>query len=78
MFKWYREASVCYAYLHDVDRDRHIEVPGTPSSSGSDTLQSSQHKEFLLQIVTTEIGKARWFTRGWTLQKLIAPSNMKF
>ncbi|GKT90580.1 vegetative incompatibility protein HET-E-1 [Colletotrichum tofieldiae] len=38
MFRWYREAQICYAYLSDV----------------------------------------RWFTRGWTLQELIAPKRIHF
>jgi len=25
-----------------------------------------------------QLGKSRWFTRGWTLQELIAPSNVIF
>ncbi|KAH8911235.1 HET-domain-containing protein [Coniochaeta sp. PMI_546] len=45
MFRWYKNAWVCYAYLSDF-----------PKISGS----------------------CRWFKRGWTLQELIAPSNMRF
>ncbi|KAI1331590.1 heterokaryon incompatibility protein-domain-containing protein [Xylariaceae sp. FL0255] len=47
MFLWYRQATVCYAYLDDVD--------------GLEDLHSSL-----------------WFSRGWTLQELIAPSNVCF
>ncbi|KAK5625292.1 hypothetical protein RRF57_001008 [Xylaria bambusicola] len=28
--------------------------------------------------VLDDIGKSRWFTRGWTLQELIAPDNVRF
>ena len=49
MCKWYRSASQCYAYFHDVDDD---DDPRAPNS----------------QFRTSE-----WFTRGWTLQELIAP-----
>jgi len=49
MFKWYRDAQVCYAYLSDVGPE--------PSS----TFQQS-----------------KWFTRGWTLQELLAPEIMVF
>ncbi|KAH9905868.1 heterokaryon incompatibility protein-domain-containing protein [Xylariomycetidae sp. FL2044] len=38
MFRWYREADMCYAYLSD----------------------------------------SRWFTRGWTLQELLAPYFIEF
>lgn len=47
MFRWYKDAEVCYAYLSDV-------------ASGDD-LERSQ-----------------WFTRGWTLQELLAPHHLIF
>ncbi|KAJ2985777.1 hypothetical protein NUW58_g5354 [Xylaria curta] len=47
MFRWYRNAKICYAYLSDV--------------TDEDDLDSS-----------------RWFSRGWTLQELIAPKNIMF
>jgi hypothetical protein len=50
MFKYYRNAEVCYAYLADVQ---------------ASTWES-------------EIRNARWWTRGWTLQELIAPSSLEF
>src|SRR5262249_8258217 len=49
MFKWYRNAKVCYAYLVDV--------------------QAADPASF---------EKSRWFTRGWTLQELIAPKRLIF
>ncbi|OCL01588.1 HET-domain-containing protein [Glonium stellatum] len=54
MFRWYRKAHVCYAYLSDVDS----------------ILDPTD-----LQLA---IAKSRWFTRGWTLQELIGPSNVIF
>ncbi|KAM3422578.1 hypothetical protein BST61_g70 [Cercospora zeina] len=47
MFKWYRNAVVCVAFLEDVS-------------------------EFDLGVV----GRSRWFTRGWTLQELVAPRTV--
>ena len=52
MFRWYRDANICYAYLVDVP-DR---AAGT----------------------NDEFRASRWFTRGWTLQELIAPSSLEF
>ncbi|KIM59630.1 hypothetical protein SCLCIDRAFT_125796, partial [Scleroderma citrinum Foug A] len=46
MYRWYANAQVCYAYLHDV-----------PDSS---------------------FPVAQWFSRGWTLQEMIAPSDVQF
>jgi hypothetical protein len=46
MFKWYRDSTVCYAYLCDL--------PSGPFS------------------------ESRWFTRGFTLQEMIAPRRLLF
>jgi hypothetical protein len=54
MYRWYRNAKVCYAYLADVP---------------ADTNPWSENSAFV---------KSRWFTRGWTLQELIAPSRIVF
>ncbi|RYP45700.1 hypothetical protein DL768_007999 [Monosporascus sp. mg162] len=51
MFKWYREAVVCYAYLHDLPADGDLEQ---------------------------QLPLCRYFTRGWTLQELIAPRKVQF
>ncbi|KAI6038184.1 hypothetical protein EDC04DRAFT_2570327 [Pisolithus marmoratus] len=53
MYKWYADAALCYAYLHDtvwdswVDRSESMTIP-------------------------------KWFSRGWTLQELIAPKTVHF
>lgn len=54
MFKWYKNARICYAYLCDVD-------------SAEDVFKSQ-----------STFWKSRWFRRGWTLQELIAPGNLRF
>ncbi|KAH9902599.1 hypothetical protein C8Q73DRAFT_785263 [Cubamyces lactineus] len=54
MFRWYAEARVCLAYLHDVPDDCHIEAP------------------------SSRFRTSKWFTRGWTLQELIAPRQLIF
>jgi hypothetical protein len=55
MFRWYKNAEICYVYLSDVS------VPPPPHLSHGSTIE-----------------KSRWFTRGWTLQELIAPSEIVF
>lgn len=52
MFKWYRLATVCYAYLEDFPQ---VEIADSSSLS-----------------------YCRWFSRGWTLQELIAPRRLIF
>ncbi|KAG2340322.1 hypothetical protein BDR05DRAFT_977423 [Suillus weaverae] len=47
MFKWYRNSSICIAYLAPTVRVADLEMD-------------------------------LWFTRGWTLQELLAPKRLKF
>ncbi|KAK2594104.1 hypothetical protein QQS21_008207 [Conoideocrella luteorostrata] len=54
MFRWYQQASICYAYLSDVSSGENSTHPG------SDFFSS------------------RWFLRGWTLQELLAPQELRF
>jgi hypothetical protein len=58
MFKYYRDAFVCYAYLSDYQ----VQKNGYPDQGRGIPV----------------FGKCRWFTRGWTLQELIAPSDLVF
>ncbi|TQS33953.1 hypothetical protein Golomagni_05686 [Golovinomyces magnicellulatus] len=37
-----------------------------------------EHISHKMQVLKTPFAKCRWFTRGWTLQELLAPSNMTF
>jgi hypothetical protein len=57
MFRYYREAQLCYAYLSDVAS---VKIPNQLKDEDSNFYQSV------------------WFTRGWTLQELIAPKNQLF
>ena len=52
MFAWYKQSSVCYAYLIDVEKH-------------ADRVK-----------LDSELANARWFTRGWTLQELLAPQEL--
>lgn len=56
MHRWYRDASVCYAFLADV--------PSAPRSE--------------IRSPGSAFHRSRWFTRGWTLQELIAPRSLVF
>ncbi|KAK0738824.1 heterokaryon incompatibility protein-domain-containing protein, partial [Schizothecium vesticola] len=61
------EARICYAFLADVSKDSLAEAAdNAPESDGSGGLNLSQFR------------RSRWFTRGWTLQELIAPRNLVF
>ena len=73
MFAWYREARVCYVYLEDVPHglyDAPLDLNDVPHDDPYNVPQAD-HRRKLLE-------NAKWFTRGWTLQELLAPSNVKF
>lgn len=61
MFQWYRQATRCYAYLEDVDL------------AGDDTRGPDGGCGWK----KTVLAGSRWFTRGWTLQELIAPPALE-
>ena len=69
MFRWYKSAKVCYTYLSDVPRLPPSESP-TPSTPN---ISAETHKTWKEKFATS-----RWFTRGWTLQELIAPRHVNF
>jgi hypothetical protein len=54
MFRWYKNAEVCYVYLSDVEWCTDM------------------------AIMSERPRCSRWFTRGWTLQELIAPLKVEF
>lgn len=65
MFKWYRGAKVCYAYLSDML------LP--PKETGDIECTAESEAEWWSMFRAS-----KWFTRGWTLQELIAPREMAF
>ncbi|KAK3324499.1 heterokaryon incompatibility protein-domain-containing protein [Cercophora scortea] len=67
MYRWYRESSVCYALLSDLEPLSQWKRDRLKEQQIDETNESQQR--FM---------SCRWFTRGWTLQELIAPSNIKF
>lgn len=76
MFRWYHEAEVCYAFLSDVSL----------STIASNDDGKGKMSEFdIAEYGAGETGrlkkslhKSRWFTRGWTLQELVAPLEVVF
>lgn len=53
MFRWYKNAAVCFAYLADL-----------PVGPKKDLHKTLSH--------------CHWFTRGWTLQELVASKTVEF
>ena len=70
MYAWYCDLAVCYVYMSDVD----VSLDEDPGGEGAgDTPSALQYRTTL-----NRFGASRWFTRGWTLQELIAPSRRIF
>ncbi|KAB5526429.1 hypothetical protein GE09DRAFT_472515 [Coniochaeta sp. 2T2.1] len=63
MFRWYKKAKICIAYLADVSAYR-----------GSSDLEPLRGAVFnspdLPGVGRGDFTSSRWFTRGWTLQEL--------
>lgn len=67
MFRWYRNAARCYVYLSDVPKQS---TGQSCAACGQASTQNSAHEH--------DLRHSRWFTRGWTLQELIAPHQVRF
>ncbi|KAF5011911.1 hypothetical protein FDECE_2007 [Fusarium decemcellulare] len=67
MFKWYQQSALCYVYLSDFN-------------SGFKPRPEDQQQDRVTQLAPDDISfcRSRWFTRGWTLQELIAPRSVDF
>ena len=61
MYKWYRNAEICYAYLEDIPTKWDVISRPDNVFDPNGCFRNS-----------------RWFTRGWTLQELIAPPVLDF
>jgi hypothetical protein len=65
MFQWYQAAEVCFVWLADL--------PSLSSPGPTSHKQSSSGN-----ITIPNLGRCRWFSRGWTLQELLAPGRVEF
>ena len=71
MYKWYRTAKACYVFLPDVSS-----LDNSPSRSVDpprDEKYTQYHAFHENQFLASE-----WFSRAWTLQELLAPSDLRF
>jgi hypothetical protein len=62
MFKWYKRAVKCYVYLRDV------------LISPVESAEVSHPENAWVKALQG----SKWFTRGWTLQELLAPKHVEF
>ncbi|KAI0538591.1 heterokaryon incompatibility protein-domain-containing protein [Xylaria digitata] len=65
MYQWYKDAAVCYAFLGDIPLS--IAPVGPHLNREPQALDAPKYFQC-----------SRWFSRGWTLQELIAPRSVEF
>ncbi|KAJ4127292.1 hypothetical protein NW765_017244 [Fusarium oxysporum] len=65
MYQWYMESGVCYAYLSDV-------------SISTSPINTRQRGSLSSRVWIESFQNSQWFTRGWTLQELLAPRDLVF
>ena len=65
MYRWYENSALCYVYLSDVEL----------SPKKLSKAKSPREQDWLEQQVELKrkFRHSCWFTRGWTLQELLAP-----
>ncbi|KAF2418759.1 HET-domain-containing protein [Tothia fuscella] len=82
MFYWYRRAVKCYVYLADViienTRAQNIWKSKSIIWKSIWNNQIPVPKEPQEPVWKQAFRKSRWFTRGWTLQELLAPASVEF
>ncbi len=66
MFRWYRGAEKCYVYLSDAP----VQKRYLASYTDQDNVT--------VQTWAPYLRSSKWFSRGWTLQELIAPRSVEF
>ncbi|KAI1451202.1 HET-domain-containing protein [Annulohypoxylon moriforme] len=91
MFAWYKKATVCFVWLRDftsfsdetlAEAIASFESREALEAKGEgfygDLPQQTAAEIDLRNKVKKGLGSCKWFSRGWTLQELIAPSRINF
>jgi len=65
MYQWYANSKVCFAYL--------VDVKANDGMNRRETLTRPPRR-----VDHPPWMESRWFTRGWTLQELVAPPEVEF
>ncbi|KAI8184825.1 het domain protein [Colletotrichum sp. SAR 10_77] len=77
MFLWYQQATVCFVFLEDLFAIESREV--SPSTAAiSSQSPCPRHFDVDDESDLARLAACKWFTRGWTLQELIASSTVEF
>ena len=66
MFRWYEKSAICYVYLADVETNEEWPV------------EDFTRKDGTFSNIASLVKNSRWFTPGWALQELLAPTDLLF
>ncbi|KAI3002797.1 hypothetical protein CBS147346_5709 [Aspergillus niger] len=77
MFQWYKRSRKCYVYLSDIPSG-YGEVPLDEQAGSSVEPARRRRPSKYDGTINGPFARCRWFTRGWTLQELIAPKDLTF
>jgi hypothetical protein len=66
MFRWYKLSSICFAHLFDLRRE------------SVDLDEEDEDENYREEELVDDMADCQWFTRGWTIQELIAPEIVEF
>lgn len=75
MFAWYEGAAKCYVYLSDVSIEGHL---SSTENNGTVAAGTDTHSATSSQTWLTDFSNSRYWSRGWTLQELLAPKQVDF
>ena len=78
MYQWYENAGICLAYLADVSSEPiHSESASVQGEDAAEhTSKPLEPKDTVSGRLEDRLRRCEWFTRGWTLQELIAPPEV--
>jgi len=76
MFNWYKGAKICFAYLADYDVRVGVPVNTEKKEEEEEVVEEEEFNNEAFKA--KEFKGSKWFTRGWTLQELIAPKSLVF
>ena len=75
MFQWYHHSTLCYAYLADFNLELSWKDGKLPRS---DKVWMKRVSKDVDSIDVGQFAASYYFTRGWTLQEMLAPCSLIF
>ncbi|GIZ45899.1 hypothetical protein CKM354_000904700 [Cercospora kikuchii] len=74
MFRWYSRSNVCYVFLTDVSKAE-LDLDELATHANCRHLKA---RDSGVKLIDNAFARCLWFSRGWTLQELLAPKHLYF